>query len=218
MPPSPPERATAPALLADLLRDEVLSGRLGPGTPLREEDIATRTGHARHTVRAALARLVDERVAVSEPYRGVRVTAFDDADVVALQQLRGALESEAVRLLGGQHGPRWPRAVLAPVREALDALAAEPDDDWPAVARAHASVHRTLVAAAGSPRITAAHDRLDAELLLVLVQVRPAYTVAGLVREHRSYLAAVQRDGPDAVRRHLAHSTRLILDARAGAG
>ncbi|SDS00711.1 DNA-binding transcriptional regulator, GntR family [Nocardioides scoriae] len=207
---------SAAAGLTAALRVEVLRGELAPGAPLREEDLAARTGHSRHTVRAALAGLVAERLAVAEAFRGVRVTSFADADVVALQQLRGALEVEAVRLLRVQHGTRWPDRVLAPARAAVAAMAGEPADDWPAVAAAHAAVHAALVAAAGSPRVTEAHDRLHAEMLLLLVHVRPAYDVARLVAEHDDYLAQVQVEGEPAVRRHLEHSTRLILAAREG--
>ena len=202
---------TATSRLVDALRRQVLTGELAPDHPLREEDLADRTGASRHTVRAALARLADERLVVAEPYRGVRVTAFTAADVVALQQLRGALEGEAVRLLQAAHGTSWPAEVLAPARAAVTALAALPGDDWPAVATAHAAVHTALVAAAGSPRITETYTRLHSEVLLLLVHVRPAYDVAALTAEHSGYLDEVQRRGPDAVREHLDRSTAVIL-------
>lgn len=212
--PSAAARATAADRLVAELRGSVLTGALAPGEPLREEDLATSTGHSRHTVRTALARLVAERLAVAAPYRGVRVTSFDDSDVVALQQLRGALEAEAVRLLGERHGRAWPDDVLDPVRAAVETLRGCDPADWPGVAAAHAEVHRRLVAAAGSARVTEAHARLDSEMLLLLVHVRPAYSLDDLVAEHAAYLDLVQRDGPDAVRRHLDHATRAILDAR----
>ncbi|SDN97525.1 DNA-binding transcriptional regulator, GntR family [Klenkia soli] len=202
------------ARLADDLRRQVLTGELPAGHPLREEELAAVTGASRHTVRAALARLADERLLVAEPYRGVRVTTFADADVVALQQLRGALEGEAVRLLCEAYGTSWPAAVLAPARNAVAALAALPGDDWPAVAAAHAAVHSALVAAAASPRIAEAYARLHSEVLLLLVHVRPAYDVALLAAEHLAHLDDVQRHGPVAVRAHLDRSTALLLAAR----
>lgn len=212
--PSEAARPTAAEQLAAELRRGVLTGALAPGEPLREEDLAVAAGHSRHTVRTALARLVAERLAVAAPYRGVRVTSFDDAAVVALQQLRGALEAEAVRLLGERHGPAWPDEVLVPVRAAIAAMGHCDGSDWPTVAAAHAEVHRRLVAAAGAARIGEEHARLDSEMLLLLVHVRPAYTLDGLVEEHAAYLDEVQRAGPDAVRRHLDHATRAILEAR----
>ncbi|SCX55129.1 DNA-binding transcriptional regulator, GntR family [Klenkia marina] len=205
---------TATTRLTERLRRQVLTGELGPGSALREEDLAASTGASRHTVRAALARLAEERLVVAEAYRGVRVTAFADDDVVALQQLRGALEGEAVRLLQSEHGTAWPGDVLAPARAAVEALAAAPADDWPAVATAHAQVHLALVSAAGSPRISQVYARLHSEVLLLLVHVRPAYDVAALAAEHTAYLDDVQRRGAAAVREHLGHSTALILAAR----
>jgi len=205
---------TASTRLVDDLRRQVLAGELPAGRPLREEDLAAATGASRHTVRAALARLADERLVVAEPYRGVRVTAFAAADVVALQELRGALEGEAVRLLQAAHGTAWPAAVLAPARAAVAALAALTGEDWPTVATAHAAVHTALVAAAGSPRITEAYARLHSEVLLLLVHVRPAYDVPSLAAEHADHLEQVQRRGPDAVREHLAASTAVLLAAR----
>lgn len=209
-----PPGPTAVDRLADGLRRQVLAGDLAPGAPLREEDLAAATGASRHTVRAVLARLADERLLVAEPYRGVRVTAFTDADVVALQELRGALESAAVQLLTARHGRRWPPAVLRPAREAVAALGALGEEDWPSVAAAHAAVHTALVAAAGSPRIADAYARLHSELLLLLVHVAPAYDVPRLVAEHEAYLDAVQDRGPAAVHDHLAASTGAILAAR----
>ena len=220
---SPRRRETEPgptvaASLTDELRRQILGGRLPPGHPLREEDLAANTGLSRHTVRSALSRLADERLAVAEAYRGVRVTTFTDADVVALQQLRGALEAEAVRLLRTTYGTAWPGEVVRPVADAIAAmggLIGRSGDDWPDVAAAHAAVHTALVAAAGSPRISEAYARLHSEMLLLLVHLRPGYTVAGLVAGHRTYLQAVQRVGERAVRDHLDESTALILRARA---
>lgn len=217
---APPGPTTA-AALADDLRRRILSGDPGPGAPLREEGLARAHGVSRHTVRSALAVLAAERLVVVEPYRGARVASLDDAALVALQELRGALEAEAVRLLRERHGEAWPAAVLAPVEAALARLeradGADPGD-WPETARAHAAVHRALVSAAGSPRITEAYERLDSEILLLLLHVRPHYPRGSLTAEHRAYVAATRRRGEAEVRAHLAHSTALIVEARSHAG
>jgi len=202
-------RATGADRLAAELRDRVLSGELEPGAPLREEALAEQYALSRHTVRRALERLVADRLLVSEAYRGVRVTSFSDADVVALQQLRTALESEAVRLIRADHGESWPPELVTPLRDAADRMAA---DDSPE--QAHSAFHRALVAAAGSPRITEAYERLDTEMLLFLRQLRSSYDGVRLCTEHRDYLDAVQRRGDAAVREHLAESTALLLASR----
>ncbi|WP_299055132.1 GntR family transcriptional regulator [uncultured Nocardioides sp.] len=206
---------TSAAVLAGALREQILDGRLAAGQPLRQEELSERHAVSRHTLRSALATLVAERLVVAEPYRGARVADLDDDALVALQQLRCALETEAVRLLHDAHGDAWPTAVRAPVEAALAALeAAEQAGDPAATARAHAAVHRSLVDAAGSPRISEVCAGLDAELLLLLRGVRPHYPPGALAAEHRAYVEEVRRGDTDAVRRHVARSTALLRSGR----
>ena len=200
---------TAVDRVADAVRAEILTGVLAADAPLREEAASERYGVSRHTVRAAFQRLVAERLAVAVPYRGVRVTSFDRATIIALQQLRAALEVEAVRIAGERFGEAWPDAAIAPAREALEQLAASVD--WLEAERVHAEFHHALVAASGSSRIVEAHAALGGELLLFLLHVRPHYTLESLVAEHGALLDDVQSRGPDAIREHLAHSTRLLV-------
>lgn len=195
--------------LVDVLRSEVLSGRLAPDTPMREEALSREHGLSRHTVRRALERLVAERLLVSQPYRGVRVTSFSDADVIAMQQLRSALESEAVRLIRVEHGDDWPDHVLDPLTASVARLGTSSQ-----VEQAHAKFHRGLVAAAESPRITEAYEALDAQMLLFLRQLRFHYDAHALCVEHETYLQDVRRLGEPAVRTHLEHSTAVLLEAR----
>lgn len=207
---------TAVDRVADAVRSDILSGALGADAPLREEAAAERYRVSRHTVRAAFQRLVAERLAVALPYRGVRVASFDRETIIALQQLRAALEVEAVRIARARFGSEWPDAVLAPAREALDRLAAlrraaDAEVDWLEAERIHADFHRALVAASASPRIIEAHVALGSELLLFLLHVRPHYTLETLLDEHRALLDDVQSRGPDALREHLEHSTRLLV-------
>jgi DNA-binding GntR family transcriptional regulator len=50
-------RASTSAMLANLLRDELLSGALAPGAPLRDTELAERANVSRGTAREALAEL-----------------------------------------------------------------------------------------------------------------------------------------------------------------
>ncbi|MCJ1706488.1 GntR family transcriptional regulator [Microbacterium sp. VKM Ac-2923] len=214
--PSAPDATRAPGpraadRLADTIRAAILSGDLAPGTPLREEDLSATHGVSRHTARTALARLTAERLATAEPYRGVRVSLLDDDALIALQQLRCALETEALRIVRDR-GIRPPD-----IDDALDALdVAEASGDWPATLAAHARVHLALVDAAGSPRIAEAYRRLDFEMRLLLSHVRPAYFPGALTAEHHTYVEQALADPEHAVRAHLDHSTRSILDSRHG--
>lgn len=207
---------TAVDRVTDAVRADILSGVLAADTPLREEAAAEQYGVSRHTVRAAFQRLVAERLAVSLPYRGVRVASFGRERIIALQQLRAALEVEAVRISRQRFGAEWPDTVLAPARDALDRMAALREAsggevDWLAVERIHADFHGALVAASASPRIIEAHHALGSELLLFLLHVQPHYTLEALIAEHRALLEDVQSRGPDSIREHLENSTRLLV-------
>jgi DNA-binding GntR family transcriptional regulator len=206
---------TAVASLAAALRDEVLSGRLAPGLPLREERIAERFGVSRHTVRSALAALAAERLLTAEPYRGVRVSAFDDVQLVELQQLRTALEGEAVRIALERGSLERP-----PIEAAIARLAEveRAGRDWLQVERAHAAVHQALVDAAGSRRLSATHRTLEGELALLLLHTRTTFAERDLAADHRALLVRIEAEGPDAVREHIAESTRALLLARGGTG
>ncbi len=198
-------------VVADAVRAGILSGELAPGTPLREEELSATYGVSRHTARTALARLTSERLVTAEPYRGVRVSSLDDDALLALQQLRCALETEALRIVR-ERGIR-----PSGIDTALDDLeSAEASGDWPEALAAHARVHLCLVEAAASPRITEEYRRLDSEMHLLLTHVRPAYAPGALSAEHRAYVVEALRDPEHAVRAHLDHSTRAILDGRRG--
>ncbi|MCI2956161.1 GntR family transcriptional regulator [Agromyces atrinae] len=211
-----PRRRPAPGptlatSIADDLRARILSGDLEPGTALREEQIAASTGASRHTVRAALATLNAENLVESVPYRGSRVARLDDDAARALAEFRGALEAEAVRLLGSRDEASWADA-LEPARAAVDRVRSA--TTWAEAEAAHADVHLALVAAAGSPRITAAYAGLGAEMRLLLLHIRPHYDAASLADEHAAYLDDVVTRGTDAVHAHLARSTALVARSR----
>jgi DNA-binding GntR family transcriptional regulator len=198
---------SAPARLADALRREILDGELAPGTPLREQRLAATHGLARHTVRAALRALAAEGLARIEPNRGARVTLLDRDELVALGELRIALEVEAARLALARHDGRLP----ASVHDAQAALAAACEQrSFAAVTDAHESLHAAIVDAAGSARIAAAHRALGGELRLFLVQLRPAWDMENLAAEHAALLAALEADGPDVLREHIQASTHSL--------
>lgn len=204
-------RPTALSRLADELRDSILDGTLQPGTPLREESLARRFGSSRHTVRSALSRLAAERLVTFVPFRGARVADLSDAEVEDLQDLRGALETEAIRQLNARYGNHWPDEVITPILARIKQLAeAEVNGDWFAVNRAHAAVHNSIVAAARSERVSETYSQLTSEMLLLLTGVRSHYPRGSLEAEHRNYLNEIQTGDASVVRTHLDHTTELI--------
>ncbi len=79
------------------LRKAILEGELLPNERLVELELARRFELGRAAVRTALARLEQEGLVESEPYRGARVRLVDEAEAVEILEARAALESLAVR-------------------------------------------------------------------------------------------------------------------------
>lgn len=92
------ENVTAQELVLAAVRNAILSGVMGPGARLRQEELAEVFGTSRIPVREALRALEYEGLVTSEPHRGFTVTALDADDVEEVYDLRILLESEAVRL------------------------------------------------------------------------------------------------------------------------
>ena len=207
------ERPSAADELAAILRERILDGDPPGGTRLREVDLGTRHGAARHTVRAALRALAVEGLVVLEPNRGARVARLDAEAVRGLFALRTALEVEAARLALERHGGLPAEVALAVerLRRACERTAPR----WGAVVAAHDAVHGALVAAADSPRLASAHAALGAETRLFLVQLRPAWTYDRMADDHERLLSDLEARGPDALRDHLREAADAVL-ARLG--
>lgn len=80
------------------LKGDIVEGRLRPGEPLGELEVAARLGVSRTPVREALQRLAVEGLVNWVPGRGAFVSSLSVPDIVELFQLREALESYTARL------------------------------------------------------------------------------------------------------------------------
>ena len=84
---------TIPQQIAAHLRNEVISGKLKPGDPLREIEISERFGVSRGPVREALRKLTQQGLVVLEPNKGVHVAPTPNASVRPLiVELRQSIE------------------------------------------------------------------------------------------------------------------------------
>lgn len=86
---SPPAYAT----LRDMLRDNIISGKLAPGTRLTIAEVAQMYGVSQMPVREALQVLHGEGLLELLPHRGATVRKIDEKLVSDLYDLRGAVES-----------------------------------------------------------------------------------------------------------------------------
>jgi DNA-binding GntR family transcriptional regulator len=202
-------RASVPELLADELRRRILDGEPPVGAPLRELDLAERYEVSRHTLRAALRLLAAEGLVEIEPNRGARVARLDRDRLVGLFELRTALEVEAARLALERHDGDLPPSVERAVDRLVEVCAR--GSGWRAVSRAHEGVHRAIVTAGGSERITAAYDALATELLLFLLQLEPAWPLERMAQHHVELVHALRDQGAESLRPHLRDGLVSVL-------
>lgn len=83
--------------VAARLRDDILGGRLAPGTPLGQVQLAERFDVSRIPVRDALAQLAAEGLVDSSPHRGARVVRLGPEGIREAFDLRQLLEVDCLR-------------------------------------------------------------------------------------------------------------------------
>ncbi|MBL8798797.1 MAG: GntR family transcriptional regulator [Planctomycetia bacterium] len=86
--------------ITDLLRDEILCGRLVEGDRLSEGKLAERFGVSRGPIRESLVQLTQEGLLVAKPNCGVKVAPSATADVrELLAPIRKSIETYALKLI-----------------------------------------------------------------------------------------------------------------------
>ena len=87
----------APASVYELIREDIISGRLGPNTRLKVADLAERYGTSTNPVREALQQLRGEDFVIFEPNRGARVRPIDENFVRDIIEIAALVEPALTR-------------------------------------------------------------------------------------------------------------------------
>lgn len=183
------------------LTADILDGSLEAGAHLPEIELSQRFGVSRQSLRAAMSELVHNGLLRREAHRGYRVPVLTQADIHDLWLMREVIESEAIRRLTTAPGR------LAAVEAAVSMLESLPNDvPWNRTIDADVDIHREIVRAVGSPRLSHAYQSLNAEFRLGTVPARRWLPQAEMAREHRELLESIRAGDPDAaVARFLRH-------------
>jgi DNA-binding GntR family transcriptional regulator len=83
--------------LVAALRDEIVSGRLAPGTPLRTEVVMQRFGVSNSPLREAFAQLASEGLVVVQRNRGATVAPLDRDHAADVFRVSGMLMEHVLR-------------------------------------------------------------------------------------------------------------------------
>lgn len=199
----PIERVATSTLIAEQLREAIMSGAIAQGSQLGEADLASRFGVSRGPLREAMQRLVQEGLVRSERHRGLFVTELTSADISDIYVARTAIERAAVDLVV-DGSPEDAAAALDKVVTRM--LSAADRGDSAALSRNDLTFHEVLVTESGSARLQRMASTLLVETRMCLAALPRRYVAPrDLANEHREIAAAIRRGN-----RRRAHQ---LLDA-----
>jgi DNA-binding GntR family transcriptional regulator len=140
------EPSSAEAIAA-MLGEDIIFGRLAPGTRLIEDNLMARFGATRHVVRSALAELERTGIAVREKNKGSMVRSLSPQQVREIYEVRELLQRHAAL--------RIPLPASPEVIESLERIHADyvrhlRERDFSGVHDANDRFHLTLFAACGN--------------------------------------------------------------------
>jgi DNA-binding GntR family transcriptional regulator len=205
-----------PEVIYEDVRERILSGRLRPGQPVRQDALAFDLGVSKIPLREALTRLEHDGLVSASPRRGYEVKPMTAAEAEEVFDLRLSVEPAAAAL-GARQADGADRAAA---RAALEALDAELDAGGPNGSALNRAFHLALVAPARRPLTTALVDRLHtlAERY-VRAHLQPEGRSSRARREHAGLLEAWCAGRADEVEAGLSeHILTTLRDLKAQLG
>ena len=172
------------------LREEIISGRLPPGTELQEVALAESLGVSRGPIREALGRLATEGLVTVRPRRGAIVRALSAEEFLEAYQVREALEVMAVRLAV----PRLSGDDLGDLQRLVERMGALSEaGDVRGFFEANAAFHQLFFDVAGNRMLTGLYRQLRGQIdrhRLRSLELRG--NIRRSVTEHRAIVRAVR--------------------------
>lgn len=212
------QQAIAPQLYA-ILRKRIVDGRLPPGAPVHEADMAALLLVSRTPLRAALQQLAAEGLVLTRPQVGSTIAPRNRERFLEALFVRAAIERQVARRLA-EAG--FDEGVLAANMQRQAASARV--DDYAAFFEADEEFHALLATAADVPLawqlVQTVKSHVDRERFILMSSIRGRSAIA--YEEHLRLLDAIRRgDGLRAEQEmsdHVASVLHLSAAPRSQAG
>lgn len=172
----------------EVLREEIISGRLAPGTWLRQNDLAEKFGVSATPVREALAQLAARGLVQYSLHKGVRVADFDLEEAAEIYQIRAVLEALAIKAATLNLGATDLEELERLVRQML--ACSEQGDDA-GLRCANRDYHRLIAEACGMPRLIQTLRNLQVDFPTAYLGLVPGRRTQAL-EEHQAILEALK--------------------------
>ncbi|MCR5649613.1 MAG: GntR family transcriptional regulator [Lachnospiraceae bacterium] len=177
------------------LRDEILYGKLKPGSRLMEISISERLGVSRTPVREAIRRLEQEGLVDMFPRRGAQVSGVTEKSLADVLEARKTLETFTVNAACS----RITKEQLLRLKQANSAFEEATDHrDAAQIAEADESFHHIIIEAAGNERIAETLNNLKEQLFRFrYVYLKDVKEYSHLVEDHRMLIGAIEAGKSD---------------------
>lgn len=198
----PITRQSTASLIADQLREAIISGVFAPGTQMTETELAEQLGVSRGPLREAMQRLVQEGLLRSELHRGLFVNELEPDEIRDVYTVRAIIEQAACSMIlqGDPDGSadRLDQIVVR-MRTAVR------DGDTRARGEGDLDFHETLVAESGSPRLIRMARTLLVETRMCITGLADKYQLPDdVVDEHAAIVSALRERDEEAVHARVA--------------
>jgi DNA-binding GntR family transcriptional regulator len=205
-------------MATEVLREEILNGRLRPGELLTEPMLCERVGVSRTPIREAVAELEAEGLIVRRNHR-LMITELSAQAASEIYGARIPLEVEAARLVAA-HGSS---ECLAELERAVAIAQFEASrDNWRGVAKSAREFHDTIFAHAGNSvlerMLHQLHDRVDHYRIFATPGGDSRLTAS--LAEHERLVSAISAQNQDEavalMTKHLESARDHLLSSFAG--
>jgi DNA-binding GntR family transcriptional regulator len=175
-----------------LIRRSIMAGRYPPGTQLKEEHLAEMMGVSRTPVRAALQRLIGDRLLRSQANRGVFVPEWTTRDIQEVFELRLLLEPHAA----GLAAVRANEDQIDEMRRHTDRMdsATRPSfqDNLSEIQHENHAFHNAILEASGSPRLKAmAASLIEMPVIIGTFYFYSEADMQRSIQHHRELITAI---------------------------
>ena len=194
----------------EILLERILRGELEPGERLVETRLARELGTSQAPVREALRDLELLRLVESEPFRGARVRAVDDSQLLPVFPVRAVLEELAARK-AARNADRDMGALDHELDSMRQAAAAA---DWRTQIAHDLAFHRRMVELAGNEPLLQSWLVLGVEVSTAFATYQTFWDQTELAEFHVPIVEAIRagdsrRAGAEA-RKHVRRTERVV--------
>jgi len=210
---------SASAYAYETLKKRIVAGVYPAGAQLKEEVLAQDLGVSRSPIRAALKRLVAEKLLNAQENRGVFVSGWTDWDIMEMYNLRVLLEPYASSLAAVRGEVTLPDELRAINDGMLAHASARTDQRVQRLQQANRAFHIRILDAANSHRLKSmVETMIDMPLITRSFDLYLEEDILRSVHQHRDIIHAIgRRDGDlarDAMSLHLRVSFARFMERR----